>query len=65
MGRMLLRLLLGLSLLLATGLAVAEGLLERSYRPLAGKAAVNLDRRYGGDVLLIVNTASKCGYTPQ
>lgn len=43
----------------------ADGLLDHSYRPLAGKQPVDLARRYGGDVLLIVNTASKCGYTPQ
>lgn len=49
-----------------TGAALAAGgLLDHSYRPLAGKQQVDLARRYGGDVLLIVNTASKCGYTPQ
>jgi glutathione peroxidase len=41
------------------------GLLDRSYRPLAGKTPVELDKTYGGDVVLVVNTASKCGYTPQ
>jgi glutathione peroxidase len=40
-------------------------LLDRSYRPLAGKAPVHLGTAYGGDVLLVVNTASKCGFTPQ
>jgi glutathione peroxidase len=50
----------------ATGPALAgDGLLEREFRPLAGKQAVNLQQRYGGDVLLVVNTASKCGFTPQ
>lgn len=43
----------------------ADGLLDATYRPLAGKKDVNLTREYGGDVLLIVNTASKCGFTPQ
>lgn len=49
------------------GLAVAAGggLLDHSYRPLAGKQPVDLAATYGGKVLLIVNTASKCGYTPQ
>ncbi|CAN7289595.1 glutathione peroxidase [Pseudoxanthomonas sp. LjRoot143] len=45
--------------------ALAAGLLDVSYRPLAGKEAVNLKKAYAGQVLLIVNTASKCGYTPQ
>jgi glutathione peroxidase len=53
-----------LALLLA-GAASADGLLDHSYRPLAGKAPVNLREAYGGDVLLVVNTASKCGFTPQ
>lgn len=57
---------LGVSLLLVSACAfAASGLLDRSYRPLAGKAPVNLASTYGGDVLLVVNTASKCGYTPQ
>lgn len=53
-------------LLLASAVAMASGgLLDHSYRPLAGKQPVDLARTYGGDVLLIVNTASKCGFTPQ
>lgn len=40
-------------------------LLDHSYRPLAGEAPVDLAERYGGKVLLVVNTASKCGFTPQ
>ena len=44
---------------------LAAGLLDVSYRPLAGKAPVNLKKAYAGQVLLIVNTASKCGFTPQ
>lgn len=55
-----------LSLLLVSAWAAAAGgLLDRSFRPLAGKEPVNLAQAYGGDVLLVVNTASKCGYTPQ
>jgi glutathione peroxidase len=55
-----------LSLVLICGVALAvEGLLAHSYRPLAGKQPVDLQQAYGGDVLLIVNTASKCGFTPQ
>lgn len=45
--------------------AAAPALLDVDYRPLAGKAAVNLNQQQGGKVLLVVNTASKCGYTPQ
>jgi glutathione peroxidase len=57
---------LGVVVALAAGVASAAGpLLDHSYRPLAGKAPVNLQARYGGHVLLIVNTASKCGFTPQ
>jgi glutathione peroxidase len=56
-------------LLLATTMATmvwaGGGLLDRSYRPLAGKAPLNLQQVHGGKVLLVVNTASKCGFTPQ
>lgn len=58
------------SLLVAASLALpvmasAAGLLDVAYRPLAGKDPVNLAHRYHGRVLLVVNTASKCGFTPQ
>ncbi|HET6396837.1 MAG TPA: glutathione peroxidase [Pseudoxanthomonas sp.] len=45
--------------------AAAPGLLDVECRPLTGKAPVNLAQRHRGQVLLVVNTASKCGYTPQ
>lgn len=46
--------------------ALAEDtVLEHTYRPLAGKGEVNLQEAYAGQVLLIVNTASKCGLAPQ
>lgn len=55
-----------LALMLFAGAApAADGLLDHSYRPLAGEKPVNLREAYAGDVLLIVNTASKCGFTPQ
>lgn len=58
--------LLATVLLLPLAIAGAKGgLLDRSYRPLAGKAPVNLQKAYAGKVLLVVNTASKCGFTPQ
>ncbi|HET7845835.1 MAG TPA: glutathione peroxidase [Xanthomonadales bacterium] len=40
-------------------------LLDREFRPLAGKEPVNLCAKFAGQVLLVVNTASKCGFTPQ
>lgn len=49
----------------APALAGEKTLLDREYRQLAGKQTVNLQSTYGGQVLLVVNTASKCGFTPQ
>ena len=48
-----------------TALATCGVLEGESFRPLAGKEPVNLCERYEGQVLLVVNTASKCGFTPQ
>lgn len=45
--------------------ACSDLLREAEFRPLAGSKKLNLCERFGGDVLLVVNTASKCGYTPQ
>jgi glutathione peroxidase len=39
--------------------------LDFSFRPLAGKESVKLCEKHANQVLLVVNTASKCGYTPQ
>jgi len=60
-------LLLGsLAGLLSTSTPVAAGgLLDYSFRPLAGKTPVHLGKVYAGSVVLVVNTASKCGFTPQ
>ena len=49
----------------APALACSELLQQAQFRPLAGKEKLNLCERFGGEVLLVVNTASKCGYTPQ
>ena len=57
--------LAAVSVLVAGAALAASGLLAHSYRPLAGKTPVNLEKTYGGQVLLVVNTASKCGFTPQ
>ena len=57
--------LLMLSLVPMTASAqTCSSLLDRELRPLAGKTPESLCK-YQGHVLLIVNTASKCGLTPQ
>ena len=56
--------LAALALTPLSALACSE-LLENSYRPLSGKVAQSLCARFEGQVLLVVNTASKCGFTPQ
>jgi glutathione peroxidase len=45
--------------------AACSELLDVSYRRLAGTEQVRLCEAYQGRVLLVVNTASKCGFTPQ
>lgn len=45
--------------------AACSTLLDRSFRPLASETPVNLCEKFEGKVLLVVNTASKCGFTPQ
>ncbi len=45
--------------------AACTGPLDVEYRRLAGEQRDRLCERYSGQVLLIVNTASKCGLTPQ
>ncbi len=49
------------------GIAMADcpSVLDFSKRQLAGKEPVNLCATYAGKVLLVVNTASRCGFTPQ
>jgi len=54
-----------LSLVIIAPLQAKPALLDQNYRPLAGKTTVNLQKQYRGQVLLVVNTASKCGFTPQ
>jgi glutathione peroxidase len=52
-------------LLVALPAVAAAPVLDHSYRRLASQEVVNLRKTYGGNVLLVVNTASKCGFTPQ
>jgi glutathione peroxidase len=59
--------LLSLCALLAGPVAAAEcpPLLDFEARPLRGGEPVKLCEAYRGKVILAVNTASQCGYTPQ
>lgn len=55
-----------LILIAATSTATYAGtLLDQEFRRLASEETVNLDEAYAGKVVLVVNTASKCGNTPQ
>lgn len=47
------------------GTAARTPVLDHDYRRLAQRGTVNLAQAHAGQVLLVVNTASKCGYTPQ
>jgi glutathione peroxidase len=51
--------------LAAPALACDRPLLDQSFRRLASEEAVNLCEAYRDKVVLVVNTASKCGNTPQ
>lgn len=60
------RLLTGVLLLMTASMAAADSkLLDHDFRRLASDESVNLASAYEGKVLLVVNTASKCGNTPQ
>jgi glutathione peroxidase len=54
-----------MAILAAAPALAGDALLDQNYRRLAGKEVVNLQSAYRGNVLLVVNTASKCGFTPQ
>ena len=49
----------------ATAFSAGSSLLDQDFRRLASDETVNLADAYGGKVVLVVNTASKCGNTPQ
>ena len=59
--------LIGFLLLMSatTSIASEDALLDQDFRRLASDEVVNLADEYAGKVLLVVNTASKCGNTPQ
>jgi len=61
------RYLAGLLLVMTAGLTLAsdDALLDQDFRRLASDEVVNLSDAYAGKVILVVNTASKCGNTPQ
>ncbi len=56
-----------LLVLLTVGSAVhaCPASLDFSLRPLLGDKPVHLCDEYAGKVILVVNTASRCGFTPQ
>ena len=54
-----------ISLAALPAVACESELLDQDFRPLASRDSVNLCEAYEGKVLLVVNTASKCGNTPQ
>ncbi len=56
-----------LTLILSTNAAAAPCLngMDHDYRRLASQAEENLCHTYGGQVILVVNTASRCGFTGQ
>ena len=54
-----------MSLGVAKALEEDRDLLDHEFRKLASDESINLKEAFGGDVVMIVNTASKCGNTPQ
>jgi glutathione peroxidase len=58
--------IVALALLFALPASACDSvLLDQQFRRLASTEEVNLCEAYAGKVLLVVNTASKCGNTPQ
>ena len=58
-------LVLTLGLFAVPAMACDSELLDQNFKRLASTEEVNLCEAYTGEVLLVVNTASKCGNTPQ
>lgn len=66
MSRVVPLLLISLSMSLRAVLAAdCPASLDFKMRPLASDRTESLCERYAGKVLLVVNTASRCGFTPQ
>ena len=66
MSRVVPLLLISLSMSLRAVLAAdCPASLDFQMRPLASYRSESLCDRYAGKVLLVVNTASRCGFTPQ
>ena len=60
------KLLGAIALMIITTASAYEGsVLDQDFRRLASDEVVNLGESYAGKVVLVVNTASKCGNTPQ
>ena len=61
------RSLLGALLIMSTTISMANDsvLLDYDFRRLATEDVVNVSETYADKVILVVNTASKCGNTPQ
>ena len=61
------RFLTGLLFIVIASVSTASeaSVLDHEFRRLASDEVVNLGEKYRGKVLLVVNTASKCGNTPQ
>lgn len=61
------RTILGALILMGMSTAIASdgSVLDQDFRRLASDDVVNLQDAYAGKVILVVNTASKCGNTPQ
>lgn len=57
----------GLLLSMTASILIASesSILDQDFRRLASDDVVNIGEEYGGKVILVVNTASKCGNTPQ
>jgi len=62
---LVLAVLIGLTVKVPAQAEQCPGFLDHEFRKLHTSETVNLCREFGGKPLLIVNTASHCGFTPQ